>query len=203
MLCLWSMLYFKVCALPSSLLLHNLPYTKINSRMINKIKENLDIFFSKCTKSFNRHHIDSEIWPLYTSGCSVASDSATPWTCNLPGSSVHGNIPARIVKWVATSHCKGSSWPRDQTQVSCVSCIGRQILYHCTPVSQLRLRGGMRCEEFYGQGVELLIRIKMCPGPASLLPSEDFLELGGLLICCSWGSWIVTFSWISSIWWRF
>ena len=23
------------------------------------------------------------------------------------------------------------SWPRDQNHVSCVSCIGRQILYHC------------------------------------------------------------------------
>ena len=27
---------------------------------------------------------------------------------------------------------KGYSQPKDQTRVSCVSCIGRQILYHCT-----------------------------------------------------------------------
>ena len=31
----------------------------------------------------------------------------------------------------------------------------------------------MSCEEFYGQGVELLIRIKVCPGPAFLLPLEQ------------------------------
>ena len=27
---------------------------------------------------------------------------------------------------------QGSSRPRDQTHVSCISCFGRQILYHCT-----------------------------------------------------------------------
>ena len=27
---------------------------------------------------------------------------------------------------------RGSSRPRDLTQVSCISCTGRQILYHCT-----------------------------------------------------------------------
>ena len=25
----------------------------------------------------------------------------------------------------------GSAWPRDQFQISCISCIGRQIIYHC------------------------------------------------------------------------
>ena len=34
---------------------------------------------------------------------------------------------ARILKWVAISFSRGSSWPKDQTQVS---CIGRWILYH-------------------------------------------------------------------------
>ena len=44
-----------------------------------------------------------------------------------PGSSVHGISQARILEWVAISFSRGSSWPRDQT---CVSCIGRWILYH-------------------------------------------------------------------------
>ena len=26
---------------------------------------------------------------------------------------------------------QGSSWPRDWTRVSCISCISRQVLYHC------------------------------------------------------------------------
>ena len=37
---------------------------------------------------------------------------------------------ARTLEWVATCFSRGSSWPRDQTCNSCVSCIGRQILYH-------------------------------------------------------------------------
>ena len=46
-----------------------------------------------------------------------------------PGSSVHGIFQARILQWVGISFCRGSSWPRDKTPVSCISCIGRQILY--------------------------------------------------------------------------
>ena len=41
-----------------------------------------------------------------------------PVDCSLPGSSVHGILQARILEWVATSFFRGSSWPRDQTQVS-------------------------------------------------------------------------------------
>ena len=53
-----------------------------------------------------------------------------PMDCNPPGSSVYGIFQARILEWVAISYSVGSSQPRDQTHVSCVSCIGRQILYH-------------------------------------------------------------------------
>ena len=44
---------------------------------------------------------------------------ATPWTVGSPpGSSVHGILQARILEWVAISFSRGSSRPRDQTQVS-------------------------------------------------------------------------------------
>ena len=36
--------------------------------------------------------------------------------CNLPGSSLHGSLQARILEWVAISFSRGSSWPRNQTQ---------------------------------------------------------------------------------------
>ena len=38
--------------------------------------------------------------------------------CSLPGSSVHGILQARILGWVAFPFSRGSSQPRDQTQVS-------------------------------------------------------------------------------------
>ena len=36
-----------------------------------------------------------------------------------------------ILEWVAISYSRGSSQPRDQTQVSLVFCFGQWILYHC------------------------------------------------------------------------
>ena len=41
--------------------------------------------------------------------------------CSLPGSSVHGIMQARILKWIAIFFSRGSSWPRNQTQVSCIA----------------------------------------------------------------------------------
>ena len=53
-----------------------------------------------------------------------------PTLCT-PGYVCLWNFPARILEWVAISSSRGSSRPRDQIWVSCISCIGRQILYHC------------------------------------------------------------------------
>ena len=60
---------------------------------------------------------------------SVVSSSSPPMDCSPPGSSVHATLQARILEWVAISFSRGSSWSRDRTWVSCISCIGRQILY--------------------------------------------------------------------------
>ena len=64
-------------------------------------------------------------------GCSVAKSHPTFFCdhmdCSLPGSSVHGTPQARILEGVAISFSRGSSWPRDQTYVSCV---GKWHLYH-------------------------------------------------------------------------
>ena len=44
-----------------------------------------------------------------------------PMDCSPPGSSVHGILQVRILKWVAISFSRGSSQPRDQTQVFCTA----------------------------------------------------------------------------------
>ena len=65
--------------------------------------------------------------------CSVAQSHPTLWHpmgCSLPGSSVHGIFPSRILAQVSISSSRGSSRPRDRTRVSCIFCIGRWILYH-------------------------------------------------------------------------
>ena len=50
---------------------------------------------------------------LVTQLCLTLCD---PMDSSPPGSSVHGILQARILKWVAISCSRGSSWPRDQTQ---------------------------------------------------------------------------------------
>ena len=68
------------------------------------------------------------------SGCAKSLQSCPtlcdPMDCSLPGSSVHGIFQERILKWIAISSSRGSSPPRDQIQVSYISCIGRLVLYH-------------------------------------------------------------------------
>ena len=64
--------------------------------------------------------------------CSVMSSLCDPIDYRPPGSSVHGIFQARITEWVAMPHSRGSSWPRDPTLVSCVSCIGRWIFFLTT-----------------------------------------------------------------------
>ena len=53
-----------------------------------------------------------------------------PMDYSLPGSSVHGISQATILEQGAIYSSGVSSRPRDQTHIFCVTCIGRQILYH-------------------------------------------------------------------------
>ena len=59
-----------------------------------------------------------EVEVLVTQLCLTLWD---PMDCTPPGSSVHGNLPARIPEWVAFPFSRGSSWPRDPTRVSCTA----------------------------------------------------------------------------------
>ena len=51
----------------------------------------------------------------------VVSYSFDPMDCSPPGFSVCGIFSARIPEWVAISFSRGSSQPRDRTQVSCIA----------------------------------------------------------------------------------
>ena len=44
-----------------------------------------------------------------------------PTLCDPMDYSVHGILQARILEWVAFPFSRGSSQPRDQTQVSCIT----------------------------------------------------------------------------------
>ena len=52
--------------------------------------------------------------------CTCIIAWSCPTLCDPYGlCSIHGILQARILEWVAISLFKGSSWPRDKTQVSC------------------------------------------------------------------------------------
>ena len=77
----------------------------------------------------------SHVHPAFCFSLCVCSDAQLCPTlcdsmdCSPPGSSVHEILQARILVWVAISFSRGSSQPRDCTHISCISGIGRQILY--------------------------------------------------------------------------
>ena len=85
-------------------------------------------------------HFDVALWldlkNIYKAKCMHTKTlQSCPSLCNsmdcIPlGSSVHGILRARILEWGCHFLLQGCSRPRDRTQVSCVSCIGRQVLYH-------------------------------------------------------------------------
>jgi len=86
---------------------------------------------SVVSNSLRPHELQHARPPCPSPTPGVHSDSR-PWSqwCHPAiSSSVHGIFQAKILEWVAISYSRGSSRPRDRTCVSCVSCIGRQVLY--------------------------------------------------------------------------
>ena len=64
---------------------------------------------------------------MYVCGVLVAQSCLTffdPMNCTPPSFSVHGIFHAGTLEWVAFSYSRGTSWPRNRTCISCISCIG-------------------------------------------------------------------------------
>ena len=69
-----------------------------------------------------------------TQSCLTLCD---PVDCDLLGFSVHGILEARILEWIAISFPRGSSQPRDQTQVSRIG--GRRFNLWATRETSIRV----------------------------------------------------------------
>ena len=99
-------------------------YSKVFKILANYINGKI-VFWIKPRTTLSHRVV---VWSI-AQLCPVLCD---PMDCSPQGSSVHGILQARILEWVAISSSRGSPWFRGWTHVSCVSCIGRWILYHCT-----------------------------------------------------------------------
>ena len=76
--------------------------------------------------------------------CEVAQSCPTlcnPIDCSLPVSSVHGIFQARVLEWGAIFFSRGSSQPRDQTQVSYI--VGRRFTVWATSVRWGKCRSSL------------------------------------------------------------
>ena len=65
--------------------------------------------------------------PVSVGASSVVSNSCNSMDYSLPVSSVQGVFQARKLEWVAISFSRGSSWSRDRTCVSSISCLAGGI----------------------------------------------------------------------------
>ena len=93
------------------------------------------IIFSKCFPWLN-HKLDNHIqaigvqfFQLTASHLYVCMFSAVSDSLQFHGLWPPGSWIQAILEWVSIFYSRGSFWPRDGTLLSCVSCIGRQILY--------------------------------------------------------------------------
>ena len=66
---------------------------------------------------------------MLAQSCPLCLTLCDPIDCSPPSSSVHGISQARILEWVVMPSSRRPSRPRDQTCISCISCIDRQIHY--------------------------------------------------------------------------
>ena len=65
------------------------------------------------------HRREKKKWKLIVAqSCLTLCD---PVKCSLSGSSVHGILQARILKWIAIPFFRVYSWLGDQTWVSCIA----------------------------------------------------------------------------------
>ena len=78
-----------------------------------------------CCGSWGRRKSDTTEQLSNTFLINSYTPALQPMDCSLPGSSIHGIFQARILECVAISFSRGSSWPRDWSQVS--HAVGRRF----------------------------------------------------------------------------
>ena len=95
------------------------------------------IWSNNFTSGYLFEESENIIWNdryAYVCCCCLVTKSCltpcNPMDCSLSGSFVHGIFPGKNTGESCHFLLQGSSWPRDQTRISCVSFLGRQILNH-------------------------------------------------------------------------
>ena len=92
--------------------------------MGNNLEQRTRLFpLSQNSGQAGSHHTSATETAEHQSESEVTQSCLTlcnPMDCSLHGSSLRGILQARVLEWVAISFSRGSSQPRDWTQVSCI-----------------------------------------------------------------------------------
>ena len=88
-------------------------------RWLDSITESMDMTLSKLQESGQKSLACCS--PCHAQSLSCVRLFSTPWTVAHQALLSMGILQARILEWVAIPSCRGSSQPRDRTQVSCIA----------------------------------------------------------------------------------
>ena len=111
--------------------------------------------------------IESVFYNNYAMLCLVTQLCLTlcdPMDYSPPCSSVHGILQARTPERIAILFSKGSSWPRDQTRMSWVSCIAGRF---CTGYGWFMLMHGRN-----HHNIVIILQLKKKKKKDSVLPMQ-------------------------------
>ena len=149
----------------SSILTETKEDVETSNQSIRNRGDTLDLQLASEGRGTALQHWAFKLWCLVAQLCPILCE---PLDCSPPDFSVYGIFQARILEWVAISFSWGSSQPRGQTFVFCVSHIADGFFTHWARV-WCHLPG-KQCKNWINCSVVLK---KKCIGIALLLISES------------------------------
>ena len=159
------------------------PWKKSYDQPRQHIKKQRHYFFNKSPTSqgcgFSSSHVwmreldYKESWKWKES--EVAQSCPTlcnPVASSLSGSSIHGIFQARVLEWIAIAFSRGSSWPRDRTQVSRIA--GRRFTIWATREARPKESWGLKNWCFWTVVLEKTLESPLdCKGIQPVHPKGD------------------------------
>ena len=129
--------------------------------------------FHFCSSSFSNGFLKIHVLESESEVAQSCLTRSNPVDCSLPGSAVHGILQARILEWVAISFSRGSSPPRDRTQISHIA--GRFFTVWDTSVSWCVIVGqNLLIFHFTKQGNQFVYMSLCSPPPHFCQPYYHF-----------------------------